>query len=120
MAKKKKKSKKGKNVELNPQKTITILVPDVIGDLDKKILHGIGRMTCAVASPLGVTDVAIVKTSLVAEAAGPWPWPWPFPPPPGWQKSGAESPMGILVNKAMADEEIVAAVPTWPQSTING
>jgi hypothetical protein len=73
MAKSKKKKKhKGKDqdkdkVELKSQKTVTILVPDVIGDLDQKVLHGIGRLTAAAVSTFKLDDVAIVKSSQLAE-----------------------------------------------------
>jgi hypothetical protein len=62
MAKSKKK-KQAKTVDLSAPKTITILVPDVIGDLDKKVLHGVGRLTAAAVSTFDVAQVAIVKTS---------------------------------------------------------
>jgi hypothetical protein len=72
------KAKKKKKIDLNSQKTVTILVPDTIGDLENKVLHGIGRLTVAATSTFDVTDVAIVKTSQLTRKIGG---------PIGWQKS---------------------------------
>jgi hypothetical protein len=67
MAKSKKKKKRKDKVDLDSQTTVTILVPDVIGDLDQKVLHGIGRLTAAAVSTFKLDDVAIVKSSQLAE-----------------------------------------------------
>jgi hypothetical protein len=79
--KKKKKAKhKDKTIDLNSPHTITILVPDEIGDLDKQVLHGVGRLTIAATSPFDVNAVAVVKTSQLKEAVmGPLSWPKSLP-----------------------------------------
>ncbi|HXY34473.1 MAG TPA: hypothetical protein VEI07_09620 [Planctomycetaceae bacterium] len=70
-----KKKKKAKAIDPDAQKTITILVPDAIGNLEKKTLHAIGRLTAAAASTFDVTDVAIIKTSqLSGKCHGPRVW----------------------------------------------
>jgi hypothetical protein len=61
--------KKPKKVDLKSQKTITIVVPDAIADLDKRVLEGIGKAVLDASSTFDVTQVAIVKTSRVG--AGP-------------------------------------------------
>jgi hypothetical protein len=65
---------KKKPKKVNPQKTITIVVPDAIGDLDKRVLEGIGKAVLDASSTFDVTEVAILKTSQVgvrAEDGGP-------------------------------------------------
>ena len=60
------KKRKKKTVDVKSQETITIFVPNAIADLDKKVLHAIGRLTAAAASTFDIDDVAIVKTSQLA------------------------------------------------------
>ena len=79
--KKKKKAKKAETVDLSSQNNVTIIVPDAIADLDKKVLHGIGRLTIAATSTFDVTDVAIVKASELPEDIIAF---------AGWQKSVAD------------------------------
>jgi hypothetical protein len=63
---KKKKAKKRAKVTLNAPKNVTIIVPDdVVDNLSKSALHGIGRLAYAATSTLGVEEVAIVKSSVV-------------------------------------------------------
>jgi len=69
MAKKKaakKASTKKAKPDLGSQKAITIAVPDSIADLDKKVLESIGNVALHASRAHHVTDVAIVKTSVVA------------------------------------------------------
>ena len=67
MAKKKKAAKKKvTKPDLTSQKTITILAPDGIAELDEKVLHGIGRLTVNAATGYNVSAVAVVKTSKIA------------------------------------------------------
>jgi hypothetical protein len=63
----KSKKQQPKTVDLSAEKTVTILVPDAIGELDKKVLHGVGRLTAAAVSTFGVNQVAIIKTSKLSE-----------------------------------------------------
>jgi len=80
--KKKGKAKKSKTVPLNAPNNVTIIVPDdVVNDLSRTALHGIGRLAYAATSTFGVEEVAIVKSSVVP---GGILVPW------GWNKSSAQ------------------------------
>jgi len=68
--KKKKKKKRKKDVDVTWQTTITLLVPDPIAELDKKVLHGIGRLAHAAASPFGVEQIAVLRTSDLVKTSG--------------------------------------------------
>jgi hypothetical protein len=81
MAKEKKKSKKKKStpVDVSSQNTVSILVPDAIGDIDKTVLHGIGRLAIAAVSTFDVDTVAIIKSSQLEQQTiliPAWPKSW--------------------------------------------
>jgi hypothetical protein len=87
MAKKKKKAagKKTKkvNADLTSQQTISVLVPDEIGDIDadslKSLAHVVGHageLSIGASPHSKVTHLAIIKTSHVADQIKNFPKDW--------------------------------------------